>query len=61
MTIILTPSFDYSPPTIDSPRTNAITQTSIKHTSTQSLPIFDPSFFAQCKAFEYFSFHTIPF
>ena len=34
--------------------TNAITQTRITPTSTQSLPFFDPSFFAQCKAFENF-------
>ena len=33
---------------------NAITNTPIKSTSTQSLPFFDPSFFAQCKAFENF-------
>ena len=34
--------------------TNAITQTPIKPTSTQFLPFFDPSFLAQCKAFENF-------
>ena len=32
----------------------AITQTPIKSTSTQSLPFFDPTFFAQCKVFENF-------
>ena len=32
--------------------TNAITQTPFKPTSTQSLPFFDPFFFAQCKVFE---------
>ena len=33
---------------------NAKTQTPIKPTSTQSLPLFDPTFFAECKAFEMF-------
>ena len=40
---------------IKSNNTNAITQTPINPTSTQSLP----SFFAQCKVFEIFSSHQI--
>ena len=39
---------------INATNTNAKTQTPIKPTSTQSLPLFDPSCFAQCKAFEMF-------
>ena len=34
--------------------TNTITQTPVKPTSIDSLPFFDPSFFAQCKVFENF-------
>ena len=39
----------------DSAHTNAIIQTPIKPTFTQSLPILNPSFVAHCKAFEIFS------
>ena len=47
-------NFNDSPHIIVSTDTNALTQTPIKPTSTQSLPVFDPSFFAQCKACENF-------
>ena len=48
-----------------SPHTNVIPQTHIKPTSTNYLPFFGPSFFADCKAFENFflpsdTFLTIP-
>ena len=41
--------------------TNAITQTPLKPTPTQSLVFFDPSFFAHCKAFENFFSPSITF
>ena len=47
----LTNSPSISNNTIDS---NAITPTSPKPTHTQSLPFFDPSFFAHCKTFDNF-------
>ena len=59
MTNSLTPNCDVSA------HTNAKIQTPIKSTSTQSLPFFDPPFFANCNAFENFflpinTFLTIP-
>ena len=39
---------------IKATNTNALNQTPIEPTSTQSLSFFDPSFFAQCKVFEIF-------
>ena len=58
MTNSLFPISDGSAPT------NAIIQSSIKPTSTQSLPLFDPSFFAHCEVFEFFlpsnTFLTMP-
>ena len=58
----LTNSISSSNNTIDS---NAITTTSPKPIHTQSLPFFDPSFFAHCKAFDNFflspdTFLTVP-
>ena len=58
----LTNSPSFSNNTIDS---NAITPTSPKPIHTQSLPFFDPSFFAHCKAFDNFflssdTFSTVP-
>ena len=53
--------FDDSPPAVDSPQTNALTETSIKSTSIQSSLFFGLSFFAHCKAFETFSAHPIHF
>ena len=53
----ITPNFDDSPSSIDHHQTNARTQTPFKPTSIQSLPFFDTSFFAHCKALKTSSSH----
>ena len=58
---ILTDITNSSSNVINTTNTNPITQTPIKSTSTQSLPFFDPSVFAQCKTFEkFFLFSDTP-
>ena len=61
MTNSLTPKFDESPRTGDSPHTNVITQTAIKSTSTQFLPFLTPPFRLNVKLLRSFASHPAEF